>query len=197
MNKASISKEDLTLTHLESQLNAALGLHSVKEYKFWLMTYTRYLVENSMALHILLLTFSTCFTKYTYITNRLRGQVDRVVQLHARTDQLAQLDGDHSRNFHSEQKAFIVHSQFHHVMCTIVVDAQKTRLVERDVNDCGSGLALPAILHLLPPPAQRQKCAKCAQQECSRPTQQCATNSQATCATCNNQELKRSSDSLD
>lgn len=49
INKSSnsaINKEDFTLTHLESQMNAAIGLGSSKEYKFWLMTYARYLVEN-------------------------------------------------------------------------------------------------------------------------------------------------------
>ena len=56
MNKASsnksnlntmVSRQDFTLTHLESQVNAALGLNSSKEYKFWLMTLVRYIVENS------------------------------------------------------------------------------------------------------------------------------------------------------
>ena len=49
INKASASslrKEDFTLTHLESQMNASLGLSSSKEYKFWLLTYARYMIEN-------------------------------------------------------------------------------------------------------------------------------------------------------
>ncbi len=40
------NKQDFTLTHLESQVNAAVGLSSPKEYKFWLITYARYLAEN-------------------------------------------------------------------------------------------------------------------------------------------------------
>lgn len=28
-------------------MNASLGLSSSKEYKFWLMTYARYLIENN------------------------------------------------------------------------------------------------------------------------------------------------------
>ena len=52
LNKAaqassSFSKQDFTLTHLESQVNASIGLDSPKEYKFWLMTLVRYLVENN------------------------------------------------------------------------------------------------------------------------------------------------------
>lgn len=52
LNKAeqassSFSKQDFTLTHLESQVNASIGLNSPKEYKFWLMTLVRYLVENN------------------------------------------------------------------------------------------------------------------------------------------------------
>jgi len=50
MNKTNnelLNKNDFTLTHLESQLNASIGLNSPKEFKFWLMTYARYLVENS------------------------------------------------------------------------------------------------------------------------------------------------------
>ncbi len=52
MNKTTIAdnplfnRQDFTLTHLESQVNASMGLNSSKEYKFWLMTYSRYLVEN-------------------------------------------------------------------------------------------------------------------------------------------------------
>ena len=52
MNKSSINdnplinQQDFTLTHLESQVNASVGLNSSKEYKFWLMTYARYLTEN-------------------------------------------------------------------------------------------------------------------------------------------------------
>ena len=52
MNKTTIAdnplfnRQDFTLTHLESQVNASIGLNSSKEYKFWLMTYARYLVEN-------------------------------------------------------------------------------------------------------------------------------------------------------
>ena len=41
------NKQDFTLTHLESQVNASIGLNSAKEYKFWLMTLVRYLVENN------------------------------------------------------------------------------------------------------------------------------------------------------
>ena len=58
MNKASLNdnslfnREDFTLTHLESQMNASLGLGSAKEYKFWLMTYSRYLIENGIILFI-------------------------------------------------------------------------------------------------------------------------------------------------
>jgi hypothetical protein len=40
------SRQDFTLSHLESQVNACVGLNSPKEYKFWLMTYARYLAEN-------------------------------------------------------------------------------------------------------------------------------------------------------
>lgn len=40
------NQHDFTLTHLESQVNASIGLNSAKEYKFWLMTYARYLSEN-------------------------------------------------------------------------------------------------------------------------------------------------------
>jgi len=50
MNKTNnelLNKNDFTLTHLESQLNAAIGLNSPKEFKFWLITYARYLVESS------------------------------------------------------------------------------------------------------------------------------------------------------
>jgi hypothetical protein len=50
MNKTNnelLNKNDFTLTHLESQLNASIGLNSPKEFKFWLMTYARYVVENS------------------------------------------------------------------------------------------------------------------------------------------------------
>jgi protein HIRA/HIR1 len=43
----SFDKKDLTLTHLESQVNASIGLNSAREYKFWLMTLARYLVENN------------------------------------------------------------------------------------------------------------------------------------------------------
>lgn len=39
-------KDDFTMRHLEAQMNAALGLNSSKEYKFWLLTYARYLSEN-------------------------------------------------------------------------------------------------------------------------------------------------------
>ena len=52
INKTSLSENplfnqnDFTLTHLESQVNASIGLNSPKEYKFWLMTYARYLSEN-------------------------------------------------------------------------------------------------------------------------------------------------------
>ena len=46
-NSNLFSKQDFTLTHLESQVNAAIGLNSAKEYKFWLMTLARYLVENN------------------------------------------------------------------------------------------------------------------------------------------------------
>lgn len=52
MNKTTITenplfnRQDFTLTHLESQVNASIGLNSPKEYKFWLSTYARYLVEN-------------------------------------------------------------------------------------------------------------------------------------------------------
>ncbi|CAF0827430.1 unnamed protein product [Brachionus calyciflorus] len=42
-----INKKDFTQVHLESQINAALGLQSAKEYKFWLLTLVRYLVENN------------------------------------------------------------------------------------------------------------------------------------------------------
>ena len=42
---SSFSKQDFTLTHLESQVNASIGLNSPIEYKFWLMTLVRYLVE--------------------------------------------------------------------------------------------------------------------------------------------------------
>ena len=58
MNKSSISENplfnqnDFTLTHLESQVNASIGLNSSKEYKFWLMTYARYLSENGNYLFI-------------------------------------------------------------------------------------------------------------------------------------------------
>ena len=54
MNKTSINenplfnRQDFTLTHLESQVNASIGLSSAKEYKFWLITYARYLVENGI-----------------------------------------------------------------------------------------------------------------------------------------------------
>jgi hypothetical protein len=34
------------MRHLESQMNAAFSFNSHKEYKFWLMTYVRYLCEN-------------------------------------------------------------------------------------------------------------------------------------------------------
>ena len=59
INKTSIgdnsllNRQDFTLTHLESQINAAIGLNSAKEYKFWLMTYARYLTENGEAVFIL------------------------------------------------------------------------------------------------------------------------------------------------
>lgn len=52
MNKSTINatesfnRHDFTINHLESQMNAAIGLDSPKEYKFWLLTYARYLVEN-------------------------------------------------------------------------------------------------------------------------------------------------------
>ncbi len=52
MSKSSLSenplfsRQDFTLMHLESQMNACVGLNSPKEYKFWLLTYARYLVEN-------------------------------------------------------------------------------------------------------------------------------------------------------
>ncbi len=49
INKTSVSSikiEDFTLTHLESQMNASFGLNSSKEYKFWMLTYARYMVEN-------------------------------------------------------------------------------------------------------------------------------------------------------
>lgn len=42
-----LNKQDFTLTHIESQLNATLGLNSPNEYKFWLLTYARYLIENN------------------------------------------------------------------------------------------------------------------------------------------------------
>lgn len=42
----SFSKQDFTLLHLESQINASIGLNSPREYKFWLLTYARYLIEN-------------------------------------------------------------------------------------------------------------------------------------------------------
>ena len=41
------NRQEFTLVHLESQVNASLGLNSPKEYKFWLLTYARYLIENS------------------------------------------------------------------------------------------------------------------------------------------------------
>jgi len=47
VNNGVFNKQDFTLTHLESQVNAAIGLNSAKEYKFWLMTLVRYLVENN------------------------------------------------------------------------------------------------------------------------------------------------------
>ena len=61
MNKATsqtnnplFNKQDFTLSHLESQVNASIGLNSAKEYKFWLMTYVRYLVENGDLICLLL-----------------------------------------------------------------------------------------------------------------------------------------------
>ena len=39
-------KQDFTLKNLESQMNASIGLNSSKEYKFWLLTYARYLSDN-------------------------------------------------------------------------------------------------------------------------------------------------------
>ncbi|XP_063967555.1 protein HIRA-like [Lytechinus pictus] len=35
-----------TLTHLENQVSAALALKSPKEYRFWILTYARYLVQE-------------------------------------------------------------------------------------------------------------------------------------------------------
>lgn len=42
----AFGQHDFTTVYLESQINAAAGLNSPKEYKFWLMTYARYLIEN-------------------------------------------------------------------------------------------------------------------------------------------------------
>ncbi len=39
-------KQDFTLKNLEAQINASIGLNSAKEYKFWLITYARYLSDN-------------------------------------------------------------------------------------------------------------------------------------------------------
>ena len=35
-----------TLGHLENQVSAALALRSAKEYRFWVLTYARYLVQE-------------------------------------------------------------------------------------------------------------------------------------------------------
>merc|ERR1712224_167346 len=38
-------QETTTLSHLESQVSAALSMSSAEEYHFWLMTYVRYIVQ--------------------------------------------------------------------------------------------------------------------------------------------------------
>ena len=35
-----------TLSHLENQVASALTLKSAKEYRFWLMTYVRFLIQE-------------------------------------------------------------------------------------------------------------------------------------------------------
>ena len=50
----SFGQHDFTTVYLESQINAAAGLNSPKEYKFWIMTFARYLIENGYF-------YSNCF----------------------------------------------------------------------------------------------------------------------------------------
>lgn len=45
-SSSNSSRNDFTISYLESQINAAAGLNSAKEYKFWLVTYARYLIEH-------------------------------------------------------------------------------------------------------------------------------------------------------
>ncbi|XP_013416664.1 protein HIRA-like [Lingula anatina] len=43
-----VAQQASTMTHLENQVAAALALKSSQEYKFWLLTYMRYLVQEGV-----------------------------------------------------------------------------------------------------------------------------------------------------
>lgn len=48
LNTDANLKQVGTLSHLDYQLAASLSLHSSKEYKFWLLSLARYLVQEGM-----------------------------------------------------------------------------------------------------------------------------------------------------
>ncbi|XP_022258852.1 protein HIRA-like, partial [Limulus polyphemus] len=47
-NSNPVTRRAATLSHLDSQLAAALSMHSAKDYKFWFLTLVRYLTQEGL-----------------------------------------------------------------------------------------------------------------------------------------------------